>query len=288
MVEPFARQKFIKFIAMNYKIILRRTKIIIRFFIIPIRNIINTFWDARFDSKISVKEKGKEVFKIYDFGKITRMRGYTFEKKEPETLSWIKSFSPKDNFLDIGANIGIYSLYAARKGFNVISIEPDALNFALLNLNIKLNNFGNKITPYSIAIHNENKVSKLNIASFEWGALNAFDTNIDFKGNKFIPQHSQGVYGCSLDSFLRNFSFIPNHLKIDVDGNENLILSGAKDLLKNKELKSILIELDTNREDYKNSIKLIEEGGFKLKEKTHEKEFYEGNFASIYNHIFVR
>ena len=47
-------------------------------------------------------------------GKITRYRAVTFEDKEPETLNWIESFYPKDNFLDIGANIGIYSIYAEK------------------------------------------------------------------------------------------------------------------------------------------------------------------------------
>ena len=58
--------------------------------------------------------------------------------KEPETLNWISSFDPGDNLLDIGANIGIYSPFAAARNHKVISLEPDALNYALLNLNIIL------------------------------------------------------------------------------------------------------------------------------------------------------
>ena len=99
------------------------------------------------------------------------MRGITFEVKEPETLKWIKGFDSDDKLLDIGANIGIYSLYAAYKGIDVIAIEPDALNYALLNLNIRLNNFGNKIIPYCIAVHNKTTFSKFNISSYEWGGL---------------------------------------------------------------------------------------------------------------------
>ena len=50
---------------------------------------------------------------------------------------------------------------------------------------------------------------------------------------------------------------MPNHLKVDVDGNEYLILLGAKKFLKNKNLKSILIELQDTRSDYLQSIKII-------------------------------
>ena len=121
-----------------------RLKYLLRPFYIPFFKTINSLWDARLRSVCKVKESGKEIFKVYDYGTTVRMRAFTFETKEPETLNWIRNFDAEDNLLDIGANIGIYSLYAAYKGVNVISIEPDALNYALLNLNIRLNNYGKK------------------------------------------------------------------------------------------------------------------------------------------------
>ncbi len=255
----------------------------------PFRTTLISLWDGRLKSTCNVKESGEEIFKVLDYGTTVRMRAFTFETKEPETLNWIRAFDAEDNLLDIGANIGIYSLYAAYKGINVIAIEPDALNYALLNLNIRLNNYGKKIIPYCIAIHDKSKFSKFNISSYEWGgALNSFDNTLDFKGNKFTPVHSQGVFGVNLDSFIDSLPSVPNHLKIDVDGNEYLILIGAKEFLKNKILKSILIELDETREDYESSIALIEKSGFKLEEKTHAQMFDKGRFSSVFNHIFIR
>ena len=64
------------------------------------------------------------------------MRAETFFTKEPDTIEWIESFDKNDVFLDIGANIGIYSLYAAKNVSKVWAIEPESLNFAMLNLNI--------------------------------------------------------------------------------------------------------------------------------------------------------
>ena len=261
----------------------------IKFLIRPFYNALNFLWDARLESNLVVRESGKEIFKVLDYGKLVRLRASTFEIKEPETLNWIKGFDPKDNLLDIGANIGIYSLYAAYRGINVTSIEPDALNYALLNLNIRLNNFGGKIVPYCVAIHNKRKFSKFNISSNCWGgALNSFDNSFDYKGEVFKPIHSQGVFGIDLDSFIDVLPSIPNHLKIDVDGNEHLILIGAKKLLTNKSLKSILIELDEKRKDYESSKFMIEQSGFKLAEKKQSNIFNQGPFLSTFNHIFIR
>ena len=59
---------------------------------------------------------------------------------------------------------------------------------------------------------------------------------MDYKGKEYNPIHFQGTYGICLDSFLDNVGFIPNHLKIDVDGNENLVLEGMGVLLLSKHL----------------------------------------------------
>ena len=247
------------------------------------------FWDARLNATLAVKESGKVIFKIIDFGGTVRYRASSFETKEPETLNWIRGFDYNENLLDIGANIGIYSLYAAYKGINVISIEPDALNYALLNLNIRMNNLRGEIVPYCVAIHDKSKFSKFNISSYSWGgALNSFDNTLNFKGEEYTPIHYQGIFGISLDSFVDTLTFIPNHLKIDVDGNEHLILLGAKEFLKNKNLKSILVELDEEREDYELSKNLIEQSGFKLMEKTNSVISVNGKFSTIFNHIYIR
>ena len=58
-------------------------------------------------------------------------------------------------------------------------------------------------------------------------------------------------------------------------------------MLSNKSLKSILIELDENRDDYKESKIIMEKKGFKLFEKKVGKFNYQ-KFKSTYNHIFVR
>ncbi len=63
---------------------------------------------------------------------ITNWRVKTFFTQEPETLEWINSFNDKTKiiFWDIGANIGLYSIYATTRhsDIEVVSFEPSTNN----------------------------------------------------------------------------------------------------------------------------------------------------------------
>ena len=83
-------------------------------------------------------------YKHLQFYVPTQVAGYrvkTFFTKEPETIEWInKNGSERKVFLDIGANMGVYSLYYAKKfGGKVFSFEPSFKNLELLSKNIKIN-----------------------------------------------------------------------------------------------------------------------------------------------------
>lgn len=242
--------------------------------------------DRRLGKTIPVYRNKRKAFYVSDFGPMTRYRAKGFELKEPETIKWIESFEENDLLVDIGANIGMYSLYAASLGIQAIAIEADSLNFAMLNINIRINNMGKRIMPYCIGIHNKTGFSSLNISDLLFGgSCNSFDNCLDYKGNSFVPTHVQGLYGCSLDDFLANTGACPNHLKIDVDGNENLILNGSGYTLLQKSLKSILIELDESRSNYKSSIESLQRSGFMLVEKFVPRK---NPGRSVNNHLFTR
>ena len=69
-------------------------------------------------------------------------------KNEPETIEWIEKFSPETVFWDIGANVGIYSIYAGlNPKLKIFSFEPAANNFHLLNHNIIINNKSGPLAP---------------------------------------------------------------------------------------------------------------------------------------------
>ena len=79
---------------------------------------------------------------------LSEYRVITFFTKEPETLEWIDNFEKKENliFWDIGANIGLYSIYNALKNENssTISFEPSSSNYRILSRNISINNLEKK------------------------------------------------------------------------------------------------------------------------------------------------
>ncbi len=90
---------------------------------------------------VHIEEKnGKRV--IFSTPTIpTKWRAERLYINEPKTLEWISQFQPSDILFDIGANVGMYSIWAAvTRDISVISIEPESQNYAVLNKNILLNN----------------------------------------------------------------------------------------------------------------------------------------------------
>ena len=83
-------------------------------------------------------QNGKLVF--YCLGDLALWRARTLFSKEPETIEWIDGFKDGDVFWDVGANIGVYSLYASiGRRIEVLAFEPSASNYLLLNRNIEYN-----------------------------------------------------------------------------------------------------------------------------------------------------
>jgi len=238
-------------------------------------------------NKSQVIHKGRRLFTVACLGKISEWRVKTFSSKEPETLDWIDGFSEQDVLFDIGANIGLYSLYAGTRGIKSYAFEPSAQNYALLNLNISINSLDDLISAYPLSCHSDFLLSVMNISSLDWAsALSSFDNNLDQHGNVYSPVFRQGSIGISLDKVAELLNITPNHLKIDVDGNELLVLKGATKLLSSSSLRSILVELNPNRSDYAEMIQLIESSGLVLRSTQKFSDFV--NSSTPYNCIFVR
>ncbi len=213
-----------------------------------------------------------------------------YEHKEPDTLDWIdKHFNPGDVIFDIGANIGQYSLYAARRlegQCRILAFEPEALNFAKLNRNIVLNGLVDVIVAYPIAISNRTAVDTFYSKTFSVGAsLHALGREITQGEIAFKPQNRQGTVSSSLDELTERFSLpVPNHIKVDVDGIEDLIVEGAAGLFQKPELETVLIEVFMHGDIADRIRKGFEKGGFILSNEANT-DFTEG---VVQNLIFVR
>ena len=218
-------------------------------------------------------------------------RGTRLHTKEPDTINWIDEYiNDGDVLYDIGANIGVYSLYAAKyKNATTYSFEPESGNYYYLNKNIYHNNLSNKIKAYNIALNDSNLLSVLNLSQFRPGAGNHnFNEELDPNHKKFNSAFKQGMIGISIDDFVYKWGgLIPNHIKIDVDGNEHKVINGMTNILKEMKLKTIAIEVNLNLDtDDELKNKLLSHG-FKLLtgEKYVNKEYQSNGYINLF---FVR
>ncbi|MGP1609393.1 MAG: FkbM family methyltransferase, partial [Burkholderiales bacterium] len=82
-------------------------------------------------------------------GQLTRWRVDSIHTKEPWTLEWIATFQPGEILLDCGANVGMYTIWAAAtRKVRVYAFEPESQNYALLNRNIQNNGLQNLVKGY--------------------------------------------------------------------------------------------------------------------------------------------
>lgn len=242
-------------------------------------------------SIVVAHDMAKGKIKFFCPGKLPEWRARTLLTKEPETIEWLETFNASDVLWDVGANIGVYSLYAGFKGNRVLAFEPSPSNFYLLNKNIEVNHLADRVSSYCIALNDSTKLDLLYMGNTDLGgSLNTFGESLDWRGEPFTPQFKQSVLGYTIDEFIEQYKPpFPNHIKIDVDGNEDKVIDGALKTIGNSELKSILIELNTERKEYCDSIiGILINAGFTLQKVEHAEEFNDSEFSNIYNHIFVR
>lgn len=200
-----------------------------------------------FAEKVSALAREKFDGIVFDTpSPLAQWRGRTHLTKEPGTIDWINGFAPRDVLYDVGANIGVYSLYAAaQKNIQVFSFEPSPFNFSTLSRNIVLNNLSKNISAFCAALSDQTILDRLHMSSVQAGAAHTgFQKAINEFGLPLNAVHEQATLGFRMDDFISLFKVpAPHHIKIDVDGAEALVVAGATETLRNTGLKSILIEL---------------------------------------------
>ncbi len=199
-------------------------------------------------------------FKLFCPSRMVFHRAKSFFTKEPETVEWITTFTSQETLFDLGANVGLYSLLSAKVGVKVVAFEPEPQNFSVLTINIYLNQLSDLIVPLNLAISDRTAIDLLYMPVFGVGrAFNQFGAPPALRSEPASTAARQFVMAFTLDSFLAAFpKFFPNHIKIDVDGLENLVISGASKTLENPAIKSLLVEFDSRAEASKQAIGFIQ------------------------------
>jgi FkbM family methyltransferase len=190
--------------------------------------------------------------------RILRSFAYGFFKTHFVYLHELRALWPRRSFfpviVDVGANLGDFTLAMRDFSGKILAVEPEKKNFLALSANLRINHVNN-VVPIRLAAHDREEEVFL-----QGESSNMYVT----WGNK-----GQSVGGTPLDLIIRRLGIGNIDLmKIDVQGHERFVLSGMRDLLEGKFVKLLIVEVHLKRGVSVDSIvSLMETHGYRLVHK---------------------
>jgi FkbM family methyltransferase len=142
----------------------------------------------------------------------------------PEMLVWRQVLKPGELFIDVGANVGSYTIWAAELGADVIAVEPAADTFALLVENVELNGY---------------RVSVIQAAAAAAGGTAGFTAGRDTANCLDAGGPAQTTV-VTVDSLIGGRTVAG--MKVDVEGFEIEVLRGCARALSEQRLRLIQLE----------------------------------------------
>ena len=222
----------------------------------------------------------------------TLWRVQSIYAKEPWTLEWIAGFEPGAILVDCGANVGMYTIWAAAtRGARVYAFEPESQNYAILNRNILLNDLSERVTAYCLGLSDMSGPSTLHLAQLQaGGSCHALGEALDFEGKPLTAVYRQGSMAATLDELVASGAIpIPDHIKIDVDGFEPKVIAGARETLAQPDVESLLIETNQNLEDHMAMVGELNAMGFRHDAaQVARAQRKEGTFKGVAEYVFTR
>lgn len=148
---------------------------------------------------------------------------------------------PFTTFVDVGANIGYFSLIAAEQGIPVVAFEPVAANFGLFTKSIEQNNFSNLIKVYMIPLSDTREKIVLNISN----------ENMGLCSTRQLLNHSytQSSMSECLDTYFGKNIQNDIIIKIDVEEQELKVLKGMTETLSSGHVTHIIIEISVYNDE---------------------------------------
>jgi FkbM family methyltransferase len=203
--------------------------------------------------------------------------------KEPWTVEWIEEhLRPNDVVYDIGANVGSYTLIAAKAldaSVRVVAVEPSYSNYAALCDNIVLNGLGDSVIPLPLVLGEAERLGSLSYRDTSAGAA-IHELDAESPG-----AYRQPVLVYDLDGLIERFGLpAPTLVKLDVDGAEAAVLAGARRTLARPELRSLVVEVEADRTD--DVLRETEQAGLELVRRIDER--YGEPLPGVWYGIFER
>ena len=155
--------------------------------------------------------------------------GYYLGIVDPGIVKCIVEFKDSDGgFLDVGANVGLYSILAAHYYREVYSIEPCFESFCRFKSNLSSTGINN-VTVFHCALSDDDTTRMLFINPFNKGG-NSLHAGVERKFPSYFPMRldvvQEPVTVVRGDSLVRNFGCPIAFCKIDVEGHEWKVILG--------------------------------------------------------------
>tara|TARA_B100000989_G_C19457236_1_gene434607 strand:- start:62 stop:934 length:873 start_codon:yes stop_codon:yes gene_type:complete len=215
------------------------------------RNFVNHLFDKLYTENISKIEINNKLIKFWTPGNYSKWMVDHFLQKEKLVEKFILEIPDDENtiFWDIGANLGVFSIFCAshKAKTKVVAFECSPSAVLAISKNISLNNFENRISIFQLGLSNrKNRFLMLKEENDSLGdQFNSLGKNFDFENQKInTPKHKYKIYSNSVYDILQNNVLeVPNYIKLDVGSFELEVLEGFGNFLKNSKIKSIVTEM---------------------------------------------
>lgn len=257
--------------------------------------------DSRVGEAVKKYEAGMPVIAIPYQGKKLRYalpgktplwRVQTLFTKEPCTIEWLESIEPGAVLLDVGANVGMYTVFASvMRNARVFAFEPESQNYALLCRNLVGNDISDRVKAFCCALSDEAKFSTIHLSQFTiGGSCHSFDASVDFKLEERESPFVQGCFSARIDQLIADGVMpVPNYIKLDVDGFEHKVVSGGKETLRKPEVQSLIIEINPHLPEHRAIIDVLAEFGFSYDPaQVARAARTEGAFTGVGEYVFRR
>jgi len=196
--------------------------------------------------------------------------------REPETRTWIDDVPRNGTSVlwDVGANVGSFSVYAAKRGINVVAVEPVPSNLYLLVKNISLNKVQDACIVLPVPLTDVIGLETFALSSFQFGAArHRFRKDRSFRGTELNDDITFRLTGCTLDWAVKQMNLpVPTHIKVDVDGIDDKVLYGAQECLES--VVGICCEMRFSDDRVKGLIEFLKARGLRFTHRTVRNGFF--------------
>jgi FkbM family methyltransferase len=216
------------------------------------------FTQKMIDSTLAV-ETPKGTLSFVLLGKTSGGRAMTVLTKQPATIEWIDSFQSGSVFWDIGASVGVFSVYAAlATDTRVVAFEPAAVNYYLLSANCEANKLQDRVDCLLVGVGRQRSIARLEVSQFRPAR------SFSFRGKRDQPYESrQAAVVLSIDELVEEYGVpCPNYIKIDAPGASEDIIAGAARTFRRPEVRQIHLEVRDSSKGGQRILEMLNQNGF--------------------------